>query len=78
MQCVIEWSLKLKIPIGQSIKKVESFIYNPSSYGASFKESTDAYRNNMDGLGEVSLASDTSYNNLSSPNKAEIARRSKL
>jgi hypothetical protein len=33
----------------------------------------------LDGLGEVSLTSDTSYKNLaSSSNKAEIARRSKL
>ena len=42
------------------------------------KDHSDAYRHNMDGLGEVSLMSDTSYNNLASPNKTDIARRSKL
>ena len=32
----------------------------------------------MDGLGEVSLMTDTSFNNLSSPTKVDISRRSKL
>ena len=81
MQSVLDWAIKLKIPIGSSIKKFDSMIYYQSTTAAmGGRESTDCYRNNnnIDGLGEVSLMTDTSYNNLSSPTKVDISRRSKL
>jgi hypothetical protein len=79
MQSVLDWAIKLKIPIGSSIKKVDSLIYYQSTTAAGMggRESTDCYRN-MDGLGEVSLMTDTSFNNLNSPTKVDISRRSKL
>ena len=79
MQSVLDWAIKLKIPIGSSIKKVDSLIYYQSTTAAGMggRESTDCYRN-MDGFGEVSLMTDTSFNNLNSPTKVDISRRSKL